>query len=75
MKVYRAWEEKSGSPYHDNAGRNRNRALHKVLKGSMRIHARNRKRRKYILSQEYPRYAELVHTVGLELKKRRTVIG
>lgn len=70
MQTYRPFPERTGNPWRDNAARNANRSFNAALRGSMRVHARGRRRRKEILAVEGARYAQLVFMAAQDRQRR-----
>lgn len=62
VKVY---DERTGDPTHDNTARQKNAALNRVCRNSMRIVTPRGRRRKKILTRiEYTRYVHIVAAVA-----------
>lgn len=60
MQRVKYYDENTGNPTVDNEARNRNRAVNKVALGGFTVNTSGRRRKKYIMSQEFPRYVSLI---------------
>lgn len=60
------FDEKTGNPGHDNMARKINRSIMKNARSSFVVHAKGRKRRKYIKRVESERYGEIVYQIMVQ---------